>query len=617
MEHVEELISLLVDQLESSSRTDMGQSRPRLPMVLCYGGEKAAAGAPDITAALRRVWRARADAVCQLMLTPEGFRALSGEPGPLEEGEAQDRIDAMFAREDCFRDMSSLFLCTLVSTGDCSSLQEFIRLSTRCDALRDSLPSQCLYMNIIFLDESARNQALAQEVRRLLHDRLEQGVSRRTVVVLSSRMKNGVLLAGERIRENWSLAACLLLLVNSAGGSSSLSLEQMFPMESGTCLTAACCRRTRPNREICEILISTALAWLQKRLSAGEPLSRDRAARALGISGGSIEFAEEFFKTRVRSLLPDSACLECFPRREGRRESLAGLPFQQFDQVTMGSFRLFYRQEVQSLVTGNVQLKSRFRSDFREWVSGRVKLSEAAASLTDSLLDSLFAQISIQEPKKNLPAHSYMTACARRDFLLEAADVCLEELRDFHRTARSQLEELGTLIREFQHVCLAGDDSDNLRSYYEPMTRSWLEGPEGERLWQTLNSGGSLREGILSGLAAFAGAMFAGEPIFRKPLEEEMTIRMGSDGGTIQARLQKELTENLTDKTRLATIFPVHPFQQIFMMNQRSADGSPSTLYTHLRTVYQGAPGVSFFDTGSSDALEVIQLCRCSPEALL
>ena len=214
----------------------------------------------------------------------------------------------MFALEQSFRSMDGLLLCLILNTADYTDVESFRQAYLSVDDMKEMLGmSFATTMKIVLLDESGKGRALAVQIRAVLREMLDQAdPASRTTVVLSNRLKNGALLAGERIHENYSLAGTLIVLANGSSASLNAQYDKMFPLTELRFLTAAYSSKRKPNRKICEIMVNTSLDWLDKQFRKGETLSSDRMSQALEISGGSMKMIEKSFQQFISEVLTGS-----------------------------------------------------------------------------------------------------------------------------------------------------------------------------------------------------------------------------------------------------------------------------------------------------------------------
>ena len=607
MENISQLLTSLTGALEDKTRAFITNNMPQTPTAIIYAGEKAFEAKADVDATLKGVWRGRADDLCQLRYDKGEYKLLQeGVFHKLNEDEIIEKIDAMFALEQSFRSMDGLLLCLVINTADYSDIDGFKEAYLSLDHLKDLLGmSFASTMKLVLLDESGKGRALASAVRVYLRGMLEQNDLRsRTTVILSNRLKNGALLAGERIRENYNLVGTLILLANGSNGSVRALYDKMFPMSQKRFLTAAYASKRKPNRKICEVIINTALDWLDKQFEKGEMLSTDRMSQALEISGGSMKIIERSFQQFVAEKLPKRDDLEFLPRNTANLDNIGGLPFKEYNRITMGGFELFYKNAITE-VFASEQMKKLFREAFVKTVHQQFSPKEAARYINSQSVEQVLSQIRYDSPNEGQPAFSYMLAKAKADYCKTVLTICEEVLMETGAAARAHIAQVRELIEEFQHSYML-DVDETVQHFYSELVHDRLSGSLGATLMDSFNQSQIDKKGMLEALHQVIQQIFAGNEIFSLPLDEEMTRRMGGNGQLVQTTIREELTNGLSEKICLQTAIVPEMVSETILVNQKDREGhAHSQLCKFLKDVFSNADCV---DTGNSNSIEFVQL---------
>ncbi len=610
MENISELLADLTGVLESQVRTQMTNNWPATPTAILYSNEKAYEAQKEIMSTLQRVWRGRAEAVCQLVIRDgEYYLPLeNGQWKPLTTEQVQEHLDEMFAHEHSFRTMNELLLVQIQNTAGYTSLEQFENGYLYVDNLKSLMGmSACKSMKIILLDESGRGRGLANQIRAYLRETMnsKEAVSSATAI-LSNRLKNGVILMGKRIRENYALAGDLILLANNSSNNRqafSPKYSRMFPISTPHFITASYTYASKPHRAICETLLNATLTWLEKRFGRGDLLSVDLISKKLEITGGVMKLADCFFQQYVNEKLPPQKTLEYLPRVGTNQGVIGGLPFKEYDRITLGSFQKFYENSV-LCEFGHEQLKWQFRDYFSARIRGAFSPREAARSLTAQTVEQVLMQLQTKAPSEMLTAAEYLGAKSKQDFYKIIIPICEEVLLEIGASARAYIKQISDISEEFQHSFMLDIDT-TVQEYYHELATEKLEGGLGEQLLEAFNRQDLSKAEMLDELGQLINRIFASHTIFSLPLQEELTTRMGGNANQVQAIIQQELTDGLGDSIRLQTaIVPEIMFETI-LVNKCDANGNEGLFYTYLSNSFNNA---ECLDTGNSNAVEFVQL---------
>lgn len=208
MGQMDELLSGLTEELESRQmqKNGIAANVPNVPLMILYMGSQASRARKDITDTLRQVWRRRADSVAQLMVEDGIFYSFSEEsPKETSVEKFQEAADKLYAQEDSFHNMNDFLLVMVFDTTDYECVEAFVKSYESVEKIcQYTGQTYCLTMSITFLDESASGRKKSREIQQYLREQMNQKqMPYRSAVLLSNRMYNGILLAGERKRENY------------------------------------------------------------------------------------------------------------------------------------------------------------------------------------------------------------------------------------------------------------------------------------------------------------------------------------------------------------------------------------------------------------------------------
>ncbi len=610
MENFAELLAGLSGILEGQTRMRVTDNMPSSPMAVVYAGEKSAEAREEVDTVLHRVWKSWADDLCCFLMRDGRFFLPEGGGGaaPLSEDGMRKLVNKMFAKEDTFRNMKNgVMLCLVQDTAQYQTLEEFQKDFAALDLLGKQLDvGDFRTLKLVLLDEIDAGRNLAPAIKRDLERRIQQEEpSCRAVAVLSNRLKSGALLAEERARENYSLAGDLILIANSGGPGCSPAYDLMFPPHPRRFLTASRSGKKKPVKLIAQILVDTVLEWLGERFGEGRSLDMNEISQRLEISGGTVKSIEEWFKAHIQENLPKGTALEYLPRGSENLGTIRNLPFREYDRLTLGAFRPFY-EKVVGKECKSEQVERDFYKLFLSIAREKLPPREAAQSLNSAKVDNVLAQVRPEEPKDTAPAYQYMLAKAKADYYACCLKACRQALLATAESAKKHMDRVNKLIEEFQGGSRLNADH-TLKEHYRRLTMDALNGGEGERLLNSLNRAGLSRAGMLEEIYRTVEAIVTGEPIFSLPLEQEMTQRMGGDGGQFRS-IVEEMTGKLDDATRLRPNRGPTSFFETILLNRKGQDGKDTEFFQNLSTLF---PKARYLDTGDSNSVEFVRLYIC------
>ncbi len=619
MDNFSELLTGLTGVLESQASMQITNNWPATPTAIFYVGAKAYEAQSEIMATLQRVWRGRAEDVCQMVVHNGEYYALSDSDTwqALSPAEVQEQIDGMFAQQRSFRTMNGLLLVTILNTTAYAELEQFRKDYAVLDELKAQLGmSACNMMKIVLLDESGKAHALSRQIRTYLREsiRTDESSSKATII-LSNRLKNGVLLAGGRIRENYALAGNLIILANNSNNQSKGAFKpqysRMFSPSAPRFITASYTHDSKPNKAICEVLLNAALSWLKARFSEGDLLTADMLSKRLEITGGSIKSVDRFFQQNIAGRLPPREVLEYLPRTGVNLDRIGTLSFKEYDRITMGGFRSFYKGTVLPICASE-DVKREFRDYFRNQVQGQFAPKEAARSITIQTIDRVLNQFLLEEASEARPAADYMLAKAKADYAKAVLPVCREVLSEIGTKARLHITQITEISEEFQHSYML-DIDDTVQQYYHGIAIDKLNSGLGEQLMAAFNKPDLTKAEMLKALEQVIHLIFASHKIFGLPLQEEMTMRMGGNADQVQKIVQQELTDGLGDSIRLQTAIVPELIFEMILVNKYDASGNDGLFYNYLSNSFNNA---ECLNTGNSNAVEFVQLYAIDTDTL-
>lgn len=619
MENIKELKSLLSGGLEESFRRGIINNMPRVPMAIVYTDEEAKKAKEEIDSVLQHVWGDRKKDIVQVTMDGESFQ--DGESGEnLDVEEVQELIDNMYASDNSFRDMSHLCVVFLHSTTSCDEVSVFQDRFERVHQIEEFISDGLLTTSIVFLDESSKRRKTAVEIRKYLGGLLaEERNPYASTFLLSNRLSNGSLLAGERIKENYAMAGWTVLLLNGVGAGYTPDWGLFYPAGKEYYLTAAFSEVNRPNDAICDIVLHTMLTWIDRRMrmqgnGQNRNLDIEDLYQRLEISGNQAKFIEDFFQQNIVDKIPPVDAIRYLPRRHTGGSDITAKDFRAVDQETMGGCSAL----LAGLPLFDQQMKDDFVRFIQSYIRNRLSAAERERALSVSNVQELLRQLRPAEPTGKERIDVYLREKIHANYLNWVLPICEEVLKKEQRNSAAHAREFEGVLQEFQQGYFP-DDSD-LERYYADITNDELEraaGGLGERLMNEISSHGEQRDVILDCLKSAAQEIFSARSVFRMPLEQEMVSRMGQNPNDIHNQIYNTLFRNLDNRIRLKTAIALSDQKQITIVNQRGEDGTETELYQSIKKNVSDATNMIYFDSCNSNTIKILRFYGCGQANLL
>lgn len=621
---LQSLLKELTAKLDNRFPLRQTDGTPVSPMIILYMGEKAKKAECDITAALRKTWRARtAGVIPQLVYLDGGEKNESGiariqtedaSQIDMDEYAMEDMVDEVQEHEECFRKMQELLICTVESVEDCSILDDFkTKFSAVENLWGESWARGCRMIRFVLLDESARGRKLSSEVRGFLCETImERYKNNEVFVVLSNRLRGGALLRKNRIRQNYQLIGSLIVLANSEGSEYRNGIDLFLTGNQGHVLTAAYSRLARPNAKIVEIVLQTTVKWIQSHMKREVFLDNTDICRKLCVSGGSMQFIEHFFKCNASQSLPPAEVLEYLPRRSNKMNGLLQMSFKAFQQETFGVYDAF----IDRLSVFDTSAIDCFRREFRIFLEENITEPEAANSLTDTNIKNLLWELKREAPADTVSAAAYMQSYMKYAFLERILPVIEDEMKKYREEAKGHVNLLDQLMETLQDISTLVADDAQLKSFYSGLTESFLNGSYGEELLEAYGKCEGDLQAFCNLVRSMFDALMTSNRIFSLPLEEELAERMDGDRNSMRV-VNNELLSGIDDRTRLETLSPLSSYFQIILGNRFDGNGYATTIAKHLEQSLEAIHTFKYFDTGDRNLFEAIVFYRVEAVNLL
>lgn len=619
MKDLKELKTLLAGEMEESFRRGIINNMPRVPMVIVYTDEDALNAKEEIDPILQHIWGERKKDIVQIVMENDSYMN-ADDKSSLSEEEVQEMIDDMYATDNSFRDMSHLCVVLLHSSSSCADLAEFRDRYERIHRVEEFITDGLLTTSIVLLDESTKCRKTAVEIRNYLGELLEQqSTPYASTFILSNRLSNGSLLAGRRIRENYSMSGWIMLLLNGIGAGYSPDLSLFYPAGRGYYLTAAFSEVNRPNDAICDVVLHKMLTWIDRHMrtqgtSQNRNIDIEDLYQRLNVSAGKAGFLEDYFRQNITGKIPAASMLRFMPRQSPTAVDVAGRDFLTFDKETMGGCSALLSR----LSAFDQNVKDDFTRFFLGYIRDRLTAGERERILTHANVQELLRELRPGELTGKERVEFYVQEKVHMDFIKWALPICEELLVQEQKNSASHAKEFEGVLQEFQQGYFP--DNAELERYYADITNDELERSSaglGERLMNEITSKGDRREAVLDCLRRTAQEIFSAKPVFRMPLEQEMINRMGQNPNDIHNQIYNTLFRDLDSRIRLKTIIAPQFQKQITIVNQKDENGMETELYQSIKKNVSDDTNMIYFDSCNSNTIKIIRFYCCERANLI
>ena len=602
MRDINELLEKLENLLEQRAAVQITTAQPESPTVVLYAGRRSMEAQKDIEHTLRRVWRVRADSICHFLLEEESCAPCSGGQAmaPMSREDAIERIEGMFGVKSCFHQQNDLFVVLIQNTDQYRDMEAFIRDYMEADGLADAMNGQARVMKIVLLDETNRNKEMAEQIRLFLREQIRSGTgSNRHTIILSNRLRGGQLLQNQMLRENYMLAGSIILVANGCNEDFDAAYHRMFSWSQRELLTASYARITRPNRNICEVMVNTVLQWIEQYCERKELLSVSDISKRLENNGGTLKLIDDSFKKHIMGNIPSRETLECLPRDTMNMDVIGHLPFEQFDKRTMGSFALFFDQNVRHLCQGE-DSEELFRQEFYRFARERFSHREAAGSLSSQNIETVLGEIEATEPPRGLRAYEYLCKRMEMQYCVDMLPVCREVLLQIGRESRDYIEQIRSLVEQFNMNYML-DMEPTVENCYAPLVQRALD--HEHQAWIAGRLDGEKLENheILQMVYDILEKIIGQNPIFSLSLADEMVKRMNSNRSLIQTTIRQQLLEQQSDKIRLRSYLVPKQIMDVLLLD------TASDVFDFMLSIY---PDMERMNTRNGSVVELLQFFR-------
>ena len=618
MKELKELKERLINKLGDSFRHSGINNIPYSPMAIIYLDEKSLQVKEGLDPIFQSIWGDNRKAIVQIAMNGEGFKAGDSED-VLTEEDFLNLIDEMYASDESFRDMTNLRVFFIQSTGDCQGAEDFIRKNDRIDKVRELISDGLLSTSIILLDESIKNRRAAKEIRQSLREKLiERNNECNSTIILSNRLSNGTLLAGKRIRENYTMVGWIILLMNSISAGYKPDDSAFYPMGQNVYLTAAFSEITRPNKEICDIVLHTVLTWIDRQMRNNgnrteNSLDVEDLYQLLGISGGKAQAIEDFFRLNVSKQMPGPELFRYIPRVRPEVGNYSGQMFMSVDQECLGGCSALLKQTT----VFDKHMETEVREYLQNYIRDKLSAAEREKLLTASNIQRILLLIQPEHPNPKAKFDAYILNETKAIFTEWILPIFEQVLSEEHISSVEYTKEFDSIMQEFQQGYIL--DNPELENYYANLALTILEGDSGKlgaRLIDGISQNSKNREVILDCISRAVEEIFSARDIFRAPLEQEMVRRMGQNPHDIHNQIYTTLFKDLDGYIRLKTTLGMTAQKQITIVNQRGEYGEETELYRSIRENVSDK-SMTYFDSCNGNSIRILRFYLCDSSCLL
>lgn len=586
-------------------------------MAIIYSGDNSMGFSSTLKEPLSESWHKKVDGICEFVISNDEIcSAIDGT-----ERSFFEYSQNMFTKSSCFANMLGLTAFFVHDMKDYDSLDDFKSgYSKWIDLKNDDSVHHLSCVSIILLDETIEKRELSNNVRKWFNQLLEHEDSLLNpyTIIISNKLKNGLLIAESNAKDNYTLIGKLMILLNCSTPSYTTSIDSLFSLRPRRILTVSYSAVDRQNDQISSILIKEAFSWLAKKTEMGRKINQADICNDLGISGGQFPPIDNFTKNILPKFTPDINTLNYLPRnRYKENDNILSLTFAEFDAITMGSFEKFYSENyLTAFDSSNDDLIVNFKKYFSKYIREHISPLDASKSLTKGNVEAILSTVTFANPKTSFPVGKYVSERLLCDFWEQIKTICSDILLSYQTASAEQSVISRRICNLVMNENYSAPD-DNMNMYYSNIINKHLDGQKGSDLLKKINPLSLSEDEIVDCVFDTIYDIVREEPIFSMPFGKALIQQLGQIGDVINNIIATKLTNPLNDNIRLSSAIALTAGKSFVMANQYDTGGKETDMWKGLTSFFNSHGDTVMLNSGDDNSISIIQFYQCSAAALL
>lgn len=620
MEYFEERLHFL----DLRRNTNYMGKQPEYPMLVVFLGTAAIHSYKEISSKLFRLWPSYRDVL--KFMGVEGtrenikyYQLSTGDEGEarresLQEDEIQRWVFGISNRKNNFRYYNKRLVYFVMATtefADISEYKDWINIYLDVKQEIGAEASQFYELFVLLLDEKDKAQRRkAREIRNYIADK--RYVVSRTVLLSNVDNDNG-------INADWlpcyAIVSNVIALTNN---SDNRIFSALFHPDARIVTASYVCEK-KPIREIGWVVVTKIIEHLEEikgREENSSPFQDDALYDRLGLTGEhTFKILDSYAERKLFQLLPEEEQLHFFPKMEDMYyEDMKPCTPQKFNEITMNSWSCYLEQVMKKAddkIEGEPELIEQWARDYGEYIKSVFtvdelvifaenidKINSIFSSYADTTRSGQILEAARQDIKSRLSSNQKV-----RDAFIGAIRECGLEAKEF-------LEKWGQMLDSVSLVHPVTDRT--IINFYGWKTADYFD-------LNVRKISGKLKEiSDIKGLEAFLKKLIedvidSDPAVFLAPFDQERIERLSTEEHLF-GEAYRDIQTKLTDREKIMKYLNVNfSFQAPIASAVMMKVGTP--LEKSVREAFEDE--IYFYNTGSSNSAEVIELYNVEPYHLM
>ncbi len=617
-------------RLDEAGLSRIAGEKPQFPMLVSFIGKNSLKAYPFIHRNLAVLWPQYTGELQYVgVVADQGSVSYCDFQQAMEGGSEVQTIptervaakaEAVYDTATHFSDYTKVLLYHIIDTAAYISGADFQGSMQAIGKLKEDLyidRNSSMEMVFVLLDEIPSKKKIFKEVRAQIAAIVEaQGTKAPTFCILSNRNSDN------QISRTWVTQYGIVCAAIAASNNADAQITEGMFRERITTVSYA--REEKPTRSICQFLVCRLLDYLAKYgPKPAVSIDEDALASKLSLTeSGTLSILNHFVENNLLGLLPTEEQLELFPRKETteHRFALSGITAGEFNEYTMGAWEAYLRsladQAREAISSGSPasrHLKEQYISTLRNNMTAGelIYLSEHPEKVRQ------------QFGKLRKPSEEYQTLKYGEEYLKYLVCGSQELQKVFQAEVLVQGVKAKEYLQEWKDLLQSTTSLHDIREgkgfelFYGSLFRDYFDtfGNAIITKFQRVSTADDLNRFICKELEDILlnDKMKA---TLRASFEDELKQRLAKAGEEID--VNQYISEKLSAQ-RIPTYLQVsfhmgYPVQYFVFLKKDTGENS---LYTTFLEKADVPESTFYYDTGSKEYVEVLNVFSLSPDMLL